>query len=203
MTDDENQTNLIDQYLGGNLNDDERRAFKKRMDDDRVFRKEVALQQKIAYTIQEQERATLKNDIKLLFEEEMNVQGDGGANLVAISSRRRYLAIAAAVALLVVAGMFFYVTQGGKQSQVAYLEVALYPRARGVGPEPDSLAVQILPENPSYNFHYQLGDTLTLYGNFDTGDMTILYEPNTEQYILKLDEQEYELENTKEVLPLE
>lgn len=204
MIDDENRTDLIDQYLEGELSGEALREFEERLNEDREFRKEVALQQKIAHTIKEQERAKLKSEIKQLFNEEINNKESGGAPVIDIASRRRNFAIAAIVTVVLVASVLFIVNQREVvRPQIVYLEIKLLPGSRGSLPVPDSLAVDIVSEDPAYSFHYQLGDTLRLYGDFDKHELGIFYEPNDELYLLQWEGQEYELEKTEEVLPIE
>lgn len=204
MIDDENRTDLIDRYLEGDLSDEDRREFEERMENNREFRKEVALQQKIAQTVKEQERAKLKNEIKQLFEEEINNKESGSAPVIDISSRWRTFAIAAAVAALLVASVIFIVNRTEVVGpQIVYLEVKLLPGSRGSLPVPDSLALEVITEDPAYSFHYQLGDTLRLYGDFDLDALGIFYEPNDNQYLLQWKGREYELVETEEVLPIE
>lgn len=226
MINDENRTDLIDQYLDGVLSGEALQKFEEQMNIDQDFRKEVALQQKIVHTIKEKERNELRSTIQQLFQEEINnkslppigklddqVKVDetdhDATKVVDIAPSptpfRRYVAIAATIGLLIVAAIFFFTRQpGNSETQFAYLEVTIPPGGRGELPTqiPDSLAVEIMNQHPEYDFHYQLGDTLKLYGDFNIDDVTIYYEPNAEQYLLLMDDTEYSLNKTSDVIPL-
>jgi hypothetical protein len=225
MIDDENRTDLIDQYLDEELSGEALREFEERMDSDSDFRKEVALQQKIVHTIKEKERNELRNTIKQLFEEEIDSKNlphtgksedqgevddtDDDGKVVNMPPSTtplwRYAAIAAAIFILIVAAIFLFDSQpSNNDPQFAYLEVTVPPGSRGGTdlPVPDLLAVEVISRHPEYSFHYQLGDTLKLYGEFSIDDLTIYYEPNAEQYLLLMDDTEYSLDTTSDVVPL-
>ena len=221
MINDENRTDLIDQYLDGELSGEALQEFEEQMDSDRDFRKEVALQQKIVHTIKEKERNELRNTIKQLFEEEIESKNlpttdtledqdqEDDTKVVDIAPSPtplwRYVAIAAAIGLLIAAAIVLLSRQpGSSENQFAYLEVSVPPGGRGELPTqiPDSLAVEIISQHPEYSSHYQLGDTLKLYGDFSIDDLTIYYEPNAELYLLLMDDTEYSLDTTSDVVPL-
>ncbi|MEK6479377.1 hypothetical protein WJR50_17675 [Catalinimonas sp. 4WD22] len=221
MINDENRTDLIDQYLSGELSGEMLQEFEEQLEGDSDFRKEVALQQKIIQTIKEKERSDLRNDIKQLFKEEvedkkapLGGKADGqqeevkeidDRKVVDISPHRRYIAIAAAIGLLILTAILFFTLQpDNSDPQFVFLEVTVPPGGRGVLPTqiPDSLAVEVISQHSEYNFHYQLKDTLKLYGDFNINDLTIYYEPNAEQYLLLIDDTEYSLNTTSDIVPL-
>lgn len=74
--------------------------------------------------------------------------------------------------------------------------------ARGGLPVADSLAVQIIRGEENYPFHYQLGDTLNLYGDFNPEDLQLFYDPNQNLYFLQLQDKTYLLEKPDKITPL-
>lgn len=201
MINEENKTELIEQYLHGELRDKDLNEFKERMQSDPAFRWEVALQQKIAFAVREEQRGHMKAKISKIFQEE--IKEKGVTPVINIRSRRINLGIAAAFTLLLAAGtVFLLLRKDEPETQLAYLEVRLPKGVRGGLPLADSLAVQIIRGEDDYSFHYRLGDTLNLYGDFHPEELQLFYDPNQKQYFLWLKDKNYPLDESSNITPL-
>ncbi len=104
------QYEQIEAYLGGELSGGALAAFEQRLRSDASFASEVALHREMAKALGEQDVMNLENLLKEIRQEgeaavlvKANAAPSSGTKIV--SMRRRYLAIAASVALLVVAGL--------------------------------------------------------------------------------------------------
>ena len=58
----------------------------------------------------------------------------------------------------------------------------------------ETYPVLIYPPSDSVSYHYQFGDTLRLYGNFPSGQLSLHYQARTETYRLKVGRTAYALE---------
>jgi hypothetical protein len=137
----------------------------------------------------------------------------GGPSLPSSSLRRTYLAVAAALALLVVAGAAAYlalnrgpgVFPSPELTTISYEGDAQPPfpvmGIRGDAP-PQYVPVLIYPPTGEYTHHYQFADTLRLYGTFTPGRLTVSYRREGDQYELRSDEAWYPLRRTGAIEPL-
>lgn len=185
MINDQNKIEIIDLYLENALPEKLRLEVEERMKNDYYFRNEVELQRKVIAMIQEEERGEMKKELDILFESDE----EESSHLKKATSMRpltvRY-AIAATVSILLLAGGIFYLTRDSAP-EVQYVAVNLVDGARGTlpGGVPEQLPLIIYPEHAEYNQHYQLGDTLSLYGDFVVEELVLGYEPNQELFILR------------------
>jgi len=185
MINDHNKIEIIDLYLENALPEKLRLEVEERMKNDYYFRNEVELQRKVIAMIQEEERGEMKKELDILFES----NEEESSHLEKTTSMRpltvRY-AIAATVSILLLAAGIFYFSRD-TTPEVRYIAVNLVDGARGTlpGGVPEQLPLIIYPEHAEYNQHYQLGDTLSLYGDFVVEELVLGYEPNQELFILR------------------
>lgn len=185
MINDQNKIEIIDLYLENALPEKLKLAVEERMKNDYYFRNEVELQRKVIAMIQEEERGEMKKELDILFESDREESG----NLKKTTSMRpvtvRY-AIAAVISVLILASGIFYLSRD-TAPDVQYVAVNLVDGARGTLPAdvPEQLPLIIYPEHEEYTQHYQLGDTLRLYGDFDPEKLSLEYEPNQALFILR------------------
>lgn len=200
MINDENKTEIIDLYLEGSLSEELQREVEERMQTDPLFRQEVAVQKKVIKVIQEEERSKLKEEMKVIFEEDDNQQ----AKVIPIQRSRFSYAVAAAVSLLLIAAALFFVLRP-TDAEVQYLAVSLPTGTRGELPDgvPKKFPVQIDADNQQYNFHYQLGDTLKLYGSFSWENLSLVFEPNRRNYMMLTPQDTFLLLPSETIQPLQ
>lgn len=201
MINDQNKIEIIDLYLENALPEKLRREVEERIKNDYYFRNEVELQRKVIAMIQEEERGEMKKELDILFESDEEATAD--SKFVNMQGRSRYYAIAASVGLAILAAALFFFTQN-TEPEVSYLAVRLPEGARGSVLENISLKMPVLiyTDHEEYQQHYQLGDTLRLYGNFDPEELSLEYEPNQKIYLLTTGEETYLLSPTNTTKPL-
>lgn len=202
MINDENKTEIIDLYLEGNLSEELQQEVEERMQTDALFRQEVALQKKVIKVIQDTEREKLKEEISSIFDEGNE---NKEAPVIPMQNRRLRYAIAASVSLLLVAATLFFILRPSTDVDVQYLAVNLPSGTRGELPDgvPEELPVLIYNDNQDYNFHYQLSDTLKLYGPFNVEELSLTYEPNRGNYLLTTSQETYLLVASENIQPLQ
>lgn len=208
MINEDNKTEIIDQYLKGTLNPELVKEVEERIQIDAAFRHEVALQERIIRTIRESERTFLHKELDHMFDETLGRKDTDKDEppIIPLAKQNRNYAVAAVVALLIVAGVAFW--WNGKQSseqEVRYMAVNLPAGSRGTLPASvaDSIPMLIISHEMLYDFHYQFDDTLKLYGYFQQKEMLLIYEPTRQTYELKIDGQYYPLSKTETITPLQ
>lgn len=195
MINEENKTEIIEQYLEGSLDEKQRLEVEERMQTDAAFRAEVALQRSIIKNVQELERDALRSEISELFaEEEDHFQEETQQEdkVVALSRRNVYYAIAASALLVITASIFIWMNLS-TDPLAGSVAVHLPEGSRGdLPPEvPEQIPVLIIEDHPEYDFHYRFGDTLKLYGTFSLSALSIEYEPNQDRYALQIAQDTY------------
>jgi hypothetical protein len=201
MINDQNKIEIIDLYLENALPEKQKLEVEERMKNDYYFRNEVELQRKVIAMIKEEEREGMKKELDILFEsKEDEVRG----RVVSMRPSTVRYAIAATVSVLLLAGGIFYLTRDSAP-EVQYVAVNLVDGARGTLPDgiPEQLPLIIYPEHDEYHQHYQLGDTLRLYGNFDLEKLSLEYEPNQASFILRIQEKVYLLNPNDQINSLQ
>lgn len=203
MINDNNKTEIIDQYLEGTLDDVQRKEVEDLIQTDASFRAEVALQRRIIQHVQEQERDTLRNELSDLFTREEDTSRED-ARVVALSRRNVYYAIAASVLVLITAGIFIWMNPS-TDPLAGSIAVHLPEGSRGDLPAgiPEQIPVMIIEDHPEYDFHYQFGDTLKLYGTFELSTLSVEYEPNQESYSLLLNQDAYPITQSDTIQALQ
>ena len=202
MINDHNKIEIIDLYLENALPEKLRLEVEERMKNDYYFRNEVELQRKVIAMIQEEERGEMKKELDILFESDE----EESSHLEKTTSMRpltvRY-AIAAVISVLILASGIFYLIRD-TVPEVQYVAVNLVDGARGTlpGGVPEQLPLIIYPEHAEYNQHYQLGDTLSLYGDFVVEELVLEYEPNQKIYLLSTGQATFLLSPTNTTKPL-
>ncbi|WKN32467.1 hypothetical protein PZB74_03785 [Porifericola rhodea] len=196
MINDDNKTEIIDKYLEGSLDLATRQEVEQKMQEDEAFREEVSLQQRIIQAVRKQERAALKQELSDIFEQEND-------KVRVLSKRNIYYAVAASILLVVAAGIFLWINTANSTVD-GVLAVQLVEGARGELPAniPDQVPTLIFKNEAQYNFHYQFGDTLKLYGNFSLEQLQLAYEPNHNNYRLLVDDESYPIQKNKAITPL-
>ncbi len=206
MINDENKTKIIDEYLAGTLDDDLRQEVEERIKSDAAFRREVALQDKIIQTVRNQERQAMRNKLEATYQQTAGKETavSQEADVKPLSNRRNYYAIAATIALLIAAGILFFLYRQSAEPNFGYVAVQLPDGSRGDLPAtvPDSLPLLIMPGDEAYPFHYRFGDTLALYGDFSLESLQVTYEPNREAWTLGISGQTYAIPKTGTIRPL-
>jgi hypothetical protein len=227
----------IDRYLNNELRGEALREIEEKLREDEEFRQEVELQRRLVLKIREK---GLRADLERL-ESELSLSEDapwpalpppspgtdpgeapsrrlGGPGQTAggpapSSLRRTYYAVAAALALLVVAGAAAYLASNRNPgvfpdpelTTLSYEGDAQPPfpvmGVRGDTP-PQYVPVLIYPPTGEYTHHYQFADTLRLYGTFEPGRLTVSYRREGGQYELRSDEARYPLRRTASIEPL-
>lgn len=213
MINEEDKTDIIDQYLAKTLTDELRLEVEERINTDAEFHREVALQQRIIRTVRNRERESVRSKLAELFALEYGEQkkketgetpADSEAKVVPINRQTWFSAIAASVAIALIAGLTIWYTSG-TDDVVFYSGKVLVqkPRSGNIPPSvPDSLQVQIITDHDQYDFHYQFDDQLILYGDFRLDSVKLLYESKKQQYLLEKDSVYYPLEETEEITEL-
>ncbi|MEM6845716.1 MAG: hypothetical protein AAF632_26135 [Bacteroidota bacterium] len=218
MINDDDKFDIIERYLGGILDEETTREVEQRMDNDEAFRKEVLLQEGISKFLDnnDPDYREMKEDLDRIAEErEISTsrrtsqpevsKPNGTMPIIQFISQHRF-ALAAAVSLILVAVVLFLLNPFQEPtSQLAYVEVLFPEGAMGSEPAsvPDSIAIMIISDDDQYNFHYSLGDTLKLYGDFNADSLSILYRPNAQDYFLQRNGKEYLLVSDKMIRTLE
>lgn len=215
MINEENKEEIIEQYLEGALTGEDLQEFEEKMAADAAFRREVALQKKIVHNVQtvgrEQLRAQLKGIHKLMLEKpqdegEIQEEAETEVKVVPLSPNKSITyAIAAAIVLLIVAGIFVVLNQDQNtfgDPLVASLPVEVIG-ADNTTRGDEMMDVAIYSPNDTLTQHYQFTDTLKLYGPFKPLDVHIIYNEGTGQYKLRIHEKTYGLKKTEEIMPLE
>ncbi|MEQ9442219.1 MAG: hypothetical protein RIG62_24470 [Cyclobacteriaceae bacterium] len=180
MITEENKTEIIDQYLAGSLSAELRHEVEERLKTDSEFKRDVAIQQKVIQTIQRMGRESFRKELAEL---SLGVELPEAGNMPMMNRRPLYYA-AAAVALLMVAGLFWLLNKRPPtETYRGYVAVIEIEHSRGSSDVPDSIPITIFKED-DYDFHYQWGDTLMLYGNFAPEDLSVTYENET--YFLQI-----------------
>lgn len=234
----------IDRYLNNELRGESLREIEEKLRKDEDFRQEVELQRRLVLKIKENGlRADLEQlESELSLSEDVpwpafptqprpawpgtdpggapprrpggEEPAAGGPSLPSSSLRRTYFAVAAALALLVVAGAAAYlalnrgpgVFPSPELTTISYEGDAQPPfpvmGIRGDAP-PQYVPVLIYPPTGEYTHHYQFADTLRLYGTFAPGRLTVSYRrEGSGQYELRSDEAQYPLQRTASIEPL-
>jgi hypothetical protein len=201
MINDHNKIEIIDLYLDDALPEKLRREVEERMRNDYSFRNEVEIQRKVIAMIRQDQREEMKKETNIIFESDEKATAD--SNVINLRGRSRYYAIAASVGLAILAAALFFFTQN-TEPEVSYLAVSLPDGARGSVPENISLQMPVLifTDHDEYQQHYQLGDTLRLYGNFDPEELSLEYEPNQKIYLLTTGQATFSLSPTNTTKPL-
>jgi len=195
MINEENIEERIEQYLEGNLTQEQKQEFEVKMDTDATFRREVALQKKIVNNVQLVGREQLRAQLKTIHQE----------MLAESSHTMNYYAIAAVVTLLITAGVVWeLVYRPPDEPPLAFLPIQTIDRTGNTrGFAGGMQTVVIYPPNDSLNFHYHLTDTLKLYGPFDVEEIKLYYNLDTEQYLLESDQKRYVLRKNSSVMRIE
>ena len=126
----EEQYEQIEAYINGKMTDDERQEFKTKMNLDSTLQQEVQLHQELSQALSEKEVMELENllaEVGQSYENEDSTDTSGKV----VSLFRKYRALAAAVAILVVGTILFQLATGGEADLYAkyhepfpsYLEV--------------------------------------------------------------------------------
>lgn len=211
MTNEENNHEIIDQYLAGTLPDNLVREVEARLTADREFRHAVALRRDIIRAVRDKERESLRNQLSELFASERvpvaesvtaDPPTDQEVKVVPLRRRLWIPAVAASLFVVLAASVVWYFAT---DNDPTYADYALVQTPRGgVVPAsvPDSIPLRIFTDREPYDFHYQLGDALTLYGEFQRDDLSVLYEPNRTGYLLVIDGRVYPLTISSEIRPL-
>ncbi|MGD1890454.1 MAG: hypothetical protein ACFB15_07645 [Cyclobacteriaceae bacterium] len=213
MINEEDKTDIIDQYLAGTLDGELQLEVEDRINTDAEFRREVALQQKIIRNVRNRERESIRNELAELFTAEYGKQKkseteeatiEDEAKVIPFYRRQWFSAIAASVAFALIAGLtIWYTTETDDTVLYAGKIEVQKPRSGDIPPSvPDSLQVQIITDNDQYNFHYQFEGQLILYGDFRLDSVKLLYDSKKQQYLLEVERVYYPLEETEEITEL-
>lgn len=183
MINEENKTEVIDQYLAGALTGDQLNEVKNRIETDPKFRHEVAFQEKIIQTVRQLEHEQLKSRFESIYKED-----DGLTDKVVPFYQRPLYYYAAAITFLVIAGLFWLLNKRSPTETYRGFLAVEVESTRGADKVLDSIPLTII-DHPEYDFHYQWGDTLTLYGPFVSEEISVRFENDT--YILQVRNQPY------------
>ncbi|MEM9829605.1 MAG: hypothetical protein AAF944_03155 [Bacteroidota bacterium] len=187
MINEENKTEIIDQYLEGSLSPELHQAVEERIKTDAKFSREVDIQQQIIRTVQRMERETLRQELLNLPEiddQELSEERP------LIPLRRPIFYYAAAVALLMVAGGMWFFTQQSPGPPLEGMVAVEIERTRGQDNITDSLSLTII-DYTEYDFHYQFGEKLILYGDFEVNSIQLHYTEG--MYQLQMNGKSYKL----------
>ncbi len=207
MINKQNKDKIITQYLQGKLSSELAREVEERIQTDAEFLHEVTLQERIMRTIYESERVFLNNELDHLFEDNIGwSQEEHALSLVPLAKKRSgYTAGMVAALLLIATGIAFWWYGKPTTSKVQYMKVALPANGHDSlsSKVAGSLPVLIIDDKMLYDFHYQLGDTLRLYGYFQPSDMQLHYNAGQQGYVLRTDGHTYPLAKTDMITPLQ
>ncbi|MBD0256247.1 MAG: hypothetical protein ICV83_11060 [Cytophagales bacterium] len=230
----------IDRYLNDELQGESLREIEEKLRKDEDFRQEVELQRRLVLKIKENglraDLERLESELSLAEDAPWPVvttqppsawpdtgeaparrlggeEQTAGGPAPSSSLNRTYYAVAAAVALLMVAGATAYlafnrgpgVFPDPELTTISYEGDAQPPfpvmGVKGDTP-PQYVPVLIYPPTGAYTHHYQFADTLRLYGTFAPGRLTVSYRRESGQYELRSDEARYPLRRTEAIEPL-
>jgi len=205
MINEENKEEIIERYLENKLTGEELKEFEEKMATDAAFRREVALQKKIVRNVHTVGREQLRAQLKDIHKEMMADQDTKEETKVVPLWQRKTVqyAIAAAIALLMVAGVVFVLLQDtthGIQKDVLAVETI---GTRGEPQNRGMIAVNIYPPEDTLTQHYQFTDTLKLYGAFEMEKIRIVYNLSNDQYMLQANGKTYGLRKTAAIVRLE
>jgi len=206
MINEENKEEIIERYLENKLTGEQEHEFEAKMDADAALRREVALQKKIITNVQTIGRTQLHTQLKDIHKEMLAEQGAKRAKMISMLPHNlSYYAIAAVVTLLMAAGaIWILVFRPSDEPTLAFLPIQAIDRTGNTrGFAGGMQTVVIYPPKDSLDFHYQLADTQKLYGTFDTEEIKLFYNLNTDQYFLETHQQRYILRKTPSIMRLE
>jgi hypothetical protein len=232
LINEENITEIIDAYLDGRLNTEEAHQFEVEMKQNPNLYAELQAQKAVRKNMIQRGRKQLKIKLKTFHEEMLSeqtatVSEDKGKEIflkqsppseeslnkpiIFLYNRKAIFAVAAALTLLIISSLSFFIYNENKQEKLAMqgkyykLEMKdLQAQAMGIAKQDQqhtlSTSIDLLVKGDEvYHFHYQFTDTDTLtifskYLNPNTSKMYLEYDSQKNYYTLIIDEKRYPLE---------
>lgn len=225
--DNQNRTEWIDQYLLGELKDNELIQFKQQMKTDANFRQEVEVQKALFLQARKVGRDAMREQLKdmhqrleLSWPVESTLRTQQKPVVLPVPNRKRfrnfqYYTIAASITLLLIASLIgYFLYTGSPPNTIAQRKNAtgtksvtprlFYIRLEqsgatqnfgfgGTAGTDTTVAVLIYPAEKGGK-SYQFDDTLRLYGSFVPARLSLRYDQNTGQYIIREDSVWYPLQ---------
>ncbi len=220
MTNENNKTEWIDQYLNHTLAPQERIDFERRMQQDPAFRQEVEAQRAVRKSLQNWGNAQLKDKFKQ-FHANMKQEvvhaappTTKAADQNELKGKTRQLwskpgvwFMAASISLMLVAGIVWINRDtffGSPKTEITAVQTFQIPVAAvgsdnlgyaGENTISDSVTAQIITDT-QYPFHYRFKDTLQIYSaTLSRADEIMLtHQAKTDAYTLVINDKSYAVE---------
>lgn len=205
MINEENITDIIDQYLRNELEGEELEEVEERLASDPQFRSEVEAQKAVLNSLRILGRESLRDQFKG-FHRELDLGEETSARETRVRrlwTKNRYYAIAASVALAIVSGIILYTNRAaGPDPLVAVtFKAPVFDSQSGLGiagdvKVVDSVVIQ-LSTHAEYDEHYQFTDTLRIYQpdlSLESNSIHLEFDANSNGYYLVIDSTYYIVE---------
>ncbi|MGK7394688.1 MAG: hypothetical protein ACNS62_08945 [Candidatus Cyclobacteriaceae bacterium M3_2C_046] len=197
----QNKHQIIEKYFKNELDAASQQVFQEKYENDPDFKEEVDRYELITYTFQNLSDDAAQRIEKILQNQQAQPE-EQSARVVPLWRKKSFLAVAASVALVMVAGIVFWVSDDQPAAYTAEAEI-MNSFSLGIKPgdnlgfseQPDRVtdSVQILiVKHDQWDRHYQyLNDTIRLFLNQNISPEAISLEQREQDYLLKIQDENY------------